>query len=115
MKKKYYNFETRFISLRDNLREYLKNNNIYYELSGAYSFYHFEVLASEEDVAKINTFLDTITINEEWYMYAYKAIVILPCNKIVEMTTSAKDYTKAFLDITYRTPIKSIIIELKEI
>jgi hypothetical protein len=62
--RKYYNFETRFISLRDNLREYLKSNNIYYELSGAYSYYHFEILANVEELEKVNSFLDTITISE---------------------------------------------------
>lgn len=62
--RKYYNFETRFISLRDKLRAYLKSNNIYYELSGAYSYYHFEVLANVEEAKKVNDFLDSITINE---------------------------------------------------
>ena len=61
--KKYYNFDTRFISLRDALREYLHTNNIYYELSGAYSFYHFEILASPEELEKTNSFLDSITIS----------------------------------------------------
>ena len=60
--KKYYNFDTRFISLRDKLREYLHNNNIYYELSGAYSYYHFEILATNEELEKTNSFLDSITI-----------------------------------------------------
>lgn len=63
--KKYYNFDTRFISLRDVLRTFLKENNIYYELSGAYSYYHFEVLASPDELQKINAFLDTQTITEE--------------------------------------------------
>lgn len=64
MDKKYYSFDTRFISLRYSLREYLKNNNIYYELSGAYSYYHFEILASPEELDNINTFLDTQIITE---------------------------------------------------
>ena len=62
MNKKYYNFDTRFISLRDALRQYLKDNNIYYELSGAYSYYHFEVLANEKELISVNNFLDSITI-----------------------------------------------------
>lgn len=45
--KKYYNFDTRFISLRDALRVFLKENNIYYELSGNYSYYHFEILVDQ--------------------------------------------------------------------
>lgn len=64
MNKKYYSFDTRFISLRNALREYLKNNNIYYELSGAYSYYHFEILVSPEELENINTFLDSQTITE---------------------------------------------------
>lgn len=63
--KKYYHFDTRFISLRDALRSYLQENNIYYELSGNYSYYHFEVLANPDEIQKINAFLDTQTITEE--------------------------------------------------
>lgn len=64
MDKKYYNFDTRFISLRDVLRGFLKENNIYYELSGAASYYHFEILASPQDAEKINNFIDSMTITE---------------------------------------------------
>ena len=63
--RQYYNFETRFISLRDALRQYLKENNIYYELSGAYSYYHFEILANSAALASINNYLDSITILAE--------------------------------------------------
>lgn len=62
--KKYYNFETRFISLRDALREYLHNINIKYELSGADSYYHFEILADAAQLKKINQFLDMQCITE---------------------------------------------------
>ena len=62
--KKYYNFDTRFISLRDALRTFLKDNNIYYELSGNYSYYHFEILASPEELNIVNNFLDTQIIQE---------------------------------------------------
>lgn len=68
--RKYYNFETRFISLRDNLRKFLKNNNIYYELSGGASFYHFEILATYTEAEKINDYLDTIIITEAWNEWA---------------------------------------------
>ena len=61
---KYYNFETRFISLRDALRAYLKSNNIYYELSGGPAFYHFEIKTDPAGVASINNFLDTQIITE---------------------------------------------------
>ena len=62
--KKYYNFETRFISLRDALKAFLKENNIYYELSEAYSYYHFEILADKIELEKINMFLDSQIIQE---------------------------------------------------
>ena len=61
---KYYNFETRFISLRDALREYLKSNNIYYELSSGPAFYHFEIKTDTAGAAAINNWLDTQIITE---------------------------------------------------
>ena len=64
MNKKYYNFDTRFISLRDKLKAFLQDNNIYFELSGNYSYYHFEILADKIALEKINTFLDFETITE---------------------------------------------------
>ena len=64
MDKKYYNFDTRFISLRDALRAFLKDNNIYYELSGAYSYYHFEILVDPVELDTVNAFLDTLCIYE---------------------------------------------------
>ena len=39
--KKWYNFETAFLSLADCLSAYLKRKGIYYERSGAYGNYHF--------------------------------------------------------------------------
>ena len=62
--KKYYNFDTRFVSLRDALKAFLQENNIYYELSGNYSFYHFEILINSEELHKTNAFLDTQIITE---------------------------------------------------
>lgn len=62
--KKYYNFDTRFTSLRDALKTFLQDNNIYYELSGNYSYYHFEILADKIELEKINNFLDIQTITE---------------------------------------------------
>ena len=55
---KYYNFETMFISLRDKLREYLKKNDIYYELSAAGSYYHFEILTDPRGAAAIELFIE---------------------------------------------------------
>ena len=60
--KKYYNFETMFISLRDLLREYLHDNKIYYELSKNGQNYHFEILANLEECKKVNAFLNDNTI-----------------------------------------------------
>lgn len=62
--KKYYNFDTRFISLRDALRTYLHDNGIYYELSGNHSYYHFEILADVIELEKVNAFLDSQCIQE---------------------------------------------------
>ena len=61
---KFYNFETRFLSLRDALREYLKINNIYYELSGGPAFYHFEIKTDTAGADAINNWLDTQVITE---------------------------------------------------
>ena len=63
--KKWYNFETAFVKLADSLSTYLKRSGIYYERSGAYGNYHFEILADENGVISINAFLDENTIQEE--------------------------------------------------
>ena len=62
--KKYYNFETMFISLRDALRAFLDENNIYYEISGNGAFYHFEILTDPPGANCINNFIDSVTITE---------------------------------------------------
>lgn len=62
--KKWYNFETAFVSLADALSAHLKRSGIYYERSGAYGNYHFEILADENDVNAINSFLDENTFTE---------------------------------------------------
>lgn len=62
--KKWYNFETLFRSLKEELSSFLKENNIYYEVS-AFGFcagWHFEIKASEEEVEKVNAWLDANTI-----------------------------------------------------
>ncbi len=59
---KFYNLETRFVSLRDALRAYLHENGVYYELSGGPGFYHFEIKTDPAGAEKINTFIDSITI-----------------------------------------------------
>ena len=64
MKRKYYSFHTSFRSLKDELRSFLKDNNIYYELSGCISNWDFSVLCNLDELEKINAFLDSITITE---------------------------------------------------
>ena len=63
--KKWYNFETAFITLANALSAHLKHNGIYYERSGALGNYHFEILADSNEVNEINSFLDANTIGEE--------------------------------------------------
>lgn len=60
--KKWYNFETSFVTLANDLSAFLKCSGIYYERSGAFGNYHFEVLADMDDVATVNAFLDVHTI-----------------------------------------------------
>jgi hypothetical protein len=47
-----------FRSLKDILCEYLKNNNIYYELSGAAAGWHFEILTDAAGAISIDKFLE---------------------------------------------------------
>ena len=62
--KQYYNFETLFITLRDELREFLHDIGVYYELSACYPGYHFEIYATPSEAARINDFIDSVTISE---------------------------------------------------
>ena len=62
--KKWYNFETAFVTLADSLSSHLKRKGIYYERSGAYGNYHFEILTDENGVISINSFLDENTMVE---------------------------------------------------
>jgi len=64
--RKWYNFETRFITLRDDLRDFLKESGIKYELSGisAAEGYHFEILCNSAELEKVNNWLDENTITE---------------------------------------------------
>ena len=57
---KWYNFETTFEVVRDELRAFLKSSGIYYELSQGEGFYHFEIKCAPSDLDRINSFLDTI-------------------------------------------------------
>lgn len=60
--KNWYNFETSFKSLRDELRSYLKNRGIYYELSGCYASYHFEIFCDKKQADDINSFIAASSI-----------------------------------------------------
>lgn len=62
--KKWYNFETSFMTLANALSAFLKSSGIYYERSGAFGNYHFEVFADMDNVARVNAFLDAHTIRE---------------------------------------------------
>ena len=59
---KYYNYETMFISLATKIGDYLHENAIYFELSKAGQYYHFEILTDAAGADKINEFLDNNTI-----------------------------------------------------
>lgn len=63
--KRFYWFETAFLSLRDELRDFLKENGFYYELSGGSGLWHFEIELSPEQLAVVNAFLDDHTITEK--------------------------------------------------
>lgn len=56
---KWYNFETMFRTLRDSLRQYLKDNNIKYEISECGCGWHFEIYANTQNANDINRFLDS--------------------------------------------------------
>ena len=47
----------------DNFRTWLYDNNIKHETSSAGDFVHFEILLSDDEVAKANNALDNIV----WY------------------------------------------------
>lgn len=57
MQKWYYLF-TMSVEIRNKLRSYLKENDLYYELSSADNGYHFAVLCTALECEKINEFLD---------------------------------------------------------
>jgi hypothetical protein len=51
-----------FISLKSQISEFLKDNNIYFEISKNGQYYHFEILTNTIGAAEINNFLDANTI-----------------------------------------------------
>jgi hypothetical protein len=61
---KYYNFDTMFISLKNQIVDFLKNNDVYFETSKNGQYYHFEILTDPNGAAIINDFIDSVTICE---------------------------------------------------
>lgn len=59
LNKKYYNVELT-PDKADKLKAYLKAESIYFEPSQCYNLVHFEILASETELAKANNFLKTL-------------------------------------------------------
>lgn len=59
---KYYSFETMFITLAQKIGDFLKDNNIYFEISKDKQYYHFEIFMDPAGADKINEFLDNNTI-----------------------------------------------------
>ena len=57
--KKYYSTELD-TKTSEALKVFLKQNNIYFEPSACYNLIHFEILASEAELEKVNKFLDTL-------------------------------------------------------
>lgn len=62
--KKWYNFETSFRSLADAISVALKRDGIYYERSGAFGNYHFEIYATPDEAETISDWLDVLSIQE---------------------------------------------------
>lgn len=56
----WYSYETNLRTIRDEVRQFLHENRIHYELSGAVWGYHFEVLVSDAELSKVNDFLETL-------------------------------------------------------
>ena len=59
---KYYSFETITRTLKESLKHFLLDNNIYFEISSAAAMWHFEIFTDSNGVEMINEFLDNTTI-----------------------------------------------------
>lgn len=60
---KWYNFETSDNRIKEGLRQFLRDNNIYYELSSCFSGVHFEIKCNASQVETVNCFLDSLYNN----------------------------------------------------
>ena len=54
---KWYSYETDNPIVKEELRKYLRNNNIYYELSECFDGWHFEIKLEEENFETVDWFL----------------------------------------------------------
>lgn len=63
--KRWYSFETWFKSVRDLVRQYLKAEDIEYELSKCYQGYHFEIRCTKQEAHNFNAFMDSISITSK--------------------------------------------------
>ena len=61
---KYYSFNTMFRSLKDKLTQFLKDNNIYFEVSGRAAGWHLEILTDANGAEMINNYINSISITE---------------------------------------------------
>ena len=61
---KYYNFETMFLSLKNELIKFLEDcaDVLAYEVSKAGQYYHFEILTDHDGADAINDFLNNNTV-----------------------------------------------------
>jgi hypothetical protein len=51
-----------FISLAIKIGDFLKDNNVYFEISKNGEYYHFEILTDPAGAEMINDFIDNVTI-----------------------------------------------------
>lgn len=58
--KTWKNFETMNPTIKHELILWLKKNNIYYEVSGCFDGWHFEILCDDMECEDINRFLDSL-------------------------------------------------------
>ena len=57
MERRWMWYETLFITVKERLAEFLKEHNIYYEVSGMNPGYHFEILVNDYEAQDIDYIL----------------------------------------------------------
>ena len=62
---KFYNFDTTIPEIKDALATYLKQTNVYYELSACFAGWHFEIKTDLDGLDRINAKLDEIYVTLE--------------------------------------------------